>query len=288
MIYLLLSILFTTTLMLIFKLFERFNINNFQAIVFNYITASCLCFFLVDTPISISQIIEEPWFKSAFIIGVLFICCFNLIAFSAQKIGIAVTSVATKISLCIPITFGFIYYGDRITVLKIVGICLALFSIYFTSKKEGKQKESKKNYILIPIILFVCTGLLDLIFIYSQESYEIVEKGLELKFGAILFTIAGFIGVPILIVKFFCGHKIALKNVIAGFVLGVPNVLSIVFFLKSLHHFPESTFVFPINNMGIVAASAIFASILFKEYLSKTNWLGIVIAMLSILLISIS
>ena len=99
MIYLLLSILFTTTLMLIFKLFERFNINNFQAIVFNYITASCLCFFLVDTPISISQVIEEPWFKSAFIIGVLFICCFNLIAFSAQKIGIANFSSYQNITL---------------------------------------------------------------------------------------------------------------------------------------------------------------------------------------------
>jgi len=288
MIYLVLSILLTTTLMLIFKLFERFNINNFQAIVFNYITAGSICFFVTDTPLRVTQIINEPWFTSAFLIGILFICGFNLIAFSAQKIGIAITSVATKISLCIPIIFGFIYYGDQFSFLKISGICLALISIYFTSKKDTEQKENSQNYILIPVVLFVCTGLIDLIFIYSQESYEIVAKGLELKFSAVLYSIAGCIGVPILIVKLLRGRKIELKNVIAGFVLGIPNVLSIVFFLKSLHHFPESTFVFPINNMGIVAASAIFASVLFKEHLSKINWLGIVIAMLSILLISIS
>jgi len=288
MIYLLLSILFTTGLILIFKLFQRFEIDNFQAIVFNYITAGSICIYLSDTAFSPSQIIKQEWFNSAFIIGLFFICVFNLVAYSAQKIGIAITSVSTKISLCIPVVFGFIYYGDSINILKIAGICLALISIYFTSKKENSAEGINRNYILVPIILFVCTGLLDLILIYSQDTYEIVNKGLELEFSSMLYTTAGCIGVPILIFKFLKGHKIEFKNVIAGIGLGIPNVLSIVFFLKCLNHFPESTFVFPINNMGIVATSAIFARVLFKEHLSKINWLGILIAMLSILLISIS
>ena len=288
MIYLFLSILFTTGLILIFKLFQRFEIDNFQAIVFNYITAGSICIFLSDTPFSPTQIIKQDWFNSAFIIGILFICVFNLVAYSAQKIGIAITSVATKISLCIPVIFGFIYYGDSINFLKIAGICLVVISIYFTSKKENSDKGINRNYILVPIVLFVGTGLLDLILIYSQETYEIVDQGLELEFSGMLYTIAGFIGVPILFIKFLKGHKIKLKNAIAGIGLGIPNVLSIVFFFKCLNHFPESTFVFPINNMGIVATSAIFASVLFKEHLSKINWIGIVIAMLSILLISAS
>ena len=288
MIYLFLSIIFTTGLILIFKLFQRFEIDNFQAIVFNYIIAGSICIFLSDTDFSPSQIIHQEWFNSSFIIGLFFICVFNLVAYSAQKIGIAITSVSTKISLCIPVIFGFIYYGDSINILKVTGIFLALISIYFTSKKESSADGINRNYILVPIILFVCTGLLDLILIYRQETYEIVNKGLELEFSAMLYTTAGCIGVPILIFKFLKGHEIELKNVIAGIGLGIPNVLSIVFFLKCLNHFPESTFVFPINNMGIVATSAIFASILFKEHLSKINWLGIVIAMLSILLISIS
>ena len=83
-------------------------------------------------------------------------------------------------------------------------------------------------------------------------------------------------------------EKIKLRNIIAGVSLGIPNVMSIVFFLKCLNYYPESTFVFPINNVGIVAASAILASLLFKERLSKTNWIGIGIAITSILLISIS
>jgi len=288
MIYLLLSILFTTSLFLIFKVFERYKINNFQAIVFNYMTAGLLCFGLIGESININQITSEEWFPSTLIIGFLFISLFNLMAFSAQKVGIAITSVATKISLCIPVLFGFLYFGDSMKFFKIIGIILALLSIYFTSKKEEKQESVNLILFVVPIILFFGSGILDVTLIYSLETYDLVNRGLELQFSGVLYSIAALLGVPILLYRHFTIDKIKKKNIIAGICLGIPNVLSIVFFLKCLNHYPESTFVFPINNMGIVATSAIFASLLFKEHLTRINWLGITIAMMSILLLSVS
>jgi len=288
MIYLLLSILFTTSLFLIFKVFERYKINNFQAIVFNYITAGLLCFGLIGEPIDVNQITSEEWFPSTLFIGFLFISLFNLMAFSAQRIGIAITSVATKISLCIPVIFGFWYFGDSMKSFKILGIILALLSIYFTSKKEEKQKSVNPGFFIVPIILFFGSGILDVTLIYSLETYDLVNRGLELQFSSILYSVAALLGVPILLFKHFTVDKIQTKSIIAGVCLGIPNVLSIVFFLKCLNHFPESTFVFPVNNIGIVATSAILASLLFKEYLSGINRLGIIIAMISILLLSVS
>jgi len=288
MIYLILSILFTTALVLIFKLFERFKVDNFQAIVFNYITAALLCFLVVGEPIDIAQITSEVWFPSTLLIGVLFISMFNVVAYSAQKVGIAITSVATKISLCIPVLFGYWYYNDTMNTYKIVGILLALVSVYFTSKKEAKREAISPLLFRVPIILFFGSGILDIVLIYSLETFDLVDKGLELNFSSMLYAVAGLIGLPILIFRHFTVEKIKVKNVIAGIGLGLPNVFSIVFFLKCLNHYPESTFVFPINNVGIVATSAIFASLFFKERLSKINWVGIVIAMVSIVLISIS
>ena len=288
MIYLILSILFTTALVLIFKLFERFDVDNFQAIVFNYITAGLICFLVLGEPISIAQITSEVWFPSTLLIGVLFISLFNVVAYSAQKVGIAITSVATKISLCIPVIFGYWYYNDSMNSFKIIGILLALVSVYFTAKKDVKRETINPLLFSVPIILFFGSGVLDIVLIYSLETYNLVDKGLELNFSSILYSVAGLIGLPILIFRHFTVGKIKLKNIIAGICLGIPNVFSIVFFLKCLNHFPESTFVFPINNVGIVATSAIFASLFFKERLSKINWIGIVIAMISILLISIS
>lgn len=288
MIYLILSILFTTALVLIFKLFERFEVNNFQAIVFNYITAALLCFLVVGEPLDIAQITSEVWFPSTLLIGVLFISMFNVVAYSAQKVGIAITSVATKISLCIPVLFGYWYYNDTMNIYKIVGILLALVSVYFTSKKEARREAISPLLFSVPIILFFGSGILDIVLIYSLETFDLVDKGLELNFSSMLYAVAGLIGLPILIFRHFTVEKIKVKNIIAGIGLGIPNVFSIVFFLKCLNHYPESTFVFPINNVGIVATSAIFASLFFKERLSKINWVGIVIAMVSIVLISIS
>ena len=114
MIYLILSIIFSTSLVLIFKLFERFNINNFQAIVFNYITAAFICYFTHTEPININSITSEGWLPYSIMIGLMFISLFNLIAYSVQNVGISVTSVANKISLCIPVIFAFIYYGDSL------------------------------------------------------------------------------------------------------------------------------------------------------------------------------
>tara|TARA_B100000900_G_scaffold365266_1_gene340414 strand:- start:3546 stop:4412 length:867 start_codon:yes stop_codon:yes gene_type:complete len=288
MFYLILSIIFTTSLVITFKLFERFEINNFQAIVFNYITAGIICFLIVGEPIDIYQITTEVWFPSTVFVGILFISLFNIVAFSAQKVGIAITSVATKISLCIPVIFGFWYFGDSMNPLKIIGIILALFSVYFTAKKKEEIKSVNPILFIVPIILFVGSGILDIVLIYSLETFDLVDQGLELKFSSILYSVAGFIGVPVLLFRHFTNDKIKKKNIIAGICLGVPNVLSIVFFFKCLNHFPESTFVFPINNMGVVAVSAIFASLFFKERLSKVNWIGILIAIISILLISAS
>jgi len=288
MIYLLLSILFTTALFIVFKVFERYEINNFQAIVFNYITAGLLCFGLIGEPIDIAQITSEDWFPSSLLIGFLFISLFNLMAFSAQKIGIAPTSLATKISLCIPVLFGFWYFGDSITSLKVFGILLALLSVYFTAKETIKRKSINSILFIAPIILFFGSGFLDIIFVHSLEAYDVVNRGLELQFSSILFSVAALLGFPIILYKHFTGDKIQKKSIIAGIILGLPNVLSIVFFLKCLNHYPESTFVFPVNNMGIVCLSAICARVLFREYLSKINWLGVVIAMISILLLSAS
>lgn len=290
MIYLFLSILFSTLLVLIFKAFEKFNIDNFQAIVFNYITAGLICFIFLEVPLGLSTLIDQKWFPSAVLIGVLFISLFNLIAYSVQNIGIATTSVANKISLCFPVIFGFIYLGDSVNLFKLIGILFALIAVYLTSLKEQENLNSlKPNLLFIPLLLFFGSGLLDIIFIYSLDAYDLVDEKLELKFSLVIYFIASIIGAILLCVKSYKTKQINSKNIIAGVCLGIPNVLSIVYFLKCLNYYPNSSsFIFPINNIGIVSFSALTAWIIFKEKLSKINVLGIFTALISILLLSIS
>jgi uncharacterized membrane protein len=72
-----------------------------------------------------------------------------------------------------------------------------------------------------------------------------------------------------------------------GMALGIPNYFSMYFLVETLAIFP-ATFIFPINNIGIVALSTLLAFVVFKEKLSVKNWLGLALALGAILLISLA
>jgi len=80
--------------------------------------------------------------------------------------------------------------------------------------------------------------------------------------------------------------RLEFKNILGGILLGVPNYFSIVYLLKALStDGMESSTAFTLNNVGIVILSTLFGLFIFKEKLIWKNWLGIVIAIVSILLV---
>jgi drug/metabolite transporter (DMT)-like permease len=77
------------------------------------------------------------------------------------------------------------------------------------------------------------------------------------------------------------------KNILAGFLLGVPNFLSLYFLLKALISYGNSAaFVFPIYNILSMLFSAITAYVLFKEKLTVMNRIGVIIAIIAVILLS--
>ena len=112
MIYLLLSILASTIIFINFKLFERFKINILQAIVVNYCIAFITGIIAYDGTVTISKLPTYDWFYFTLILGALFIIVFNLMAITTQRSGLSVVSVATKMSVVIPVLFGLIYYKE--------------------------------------------------------------------------------------------------------------------------------------------------------------------------------
>ena len=82
-------------------------------------------------------------------------------------------------------------------------------------------------------------------------------------------------------------QKFAVKNIIAGIILGLLNWWSTLYFLKGLDVFEVSVFI-PIYNVSVVALSAMIGFFLFKEKLRFINWLGILMAIGAITMISLS
>ncbi len=122
MIALLLSILSSSVLLVIFKFFNRFGVNNFQAITVNYFVAASLGFMLSPASIPIPDLLRQPWTASALVIGCVFIAMFYIMALSSQKVGVAISSVANKMSLVIPVVAGVILYNETMNAIKIFGV----------------------------------------------------------------------------------------------------------------------------------------------------------------------
>ncbi|MDO6600623.1 EamA family transporter [Tenacibaculum sp. 1_MG-2023] len=284
MIYLVLSILISSLLFVIFKLFDVFKINTLQAIVVNYIIAFSFGVFTSDISMSVAEVPKQPWFIGAFCLGFLFISIFNVMGITAQKNGLSVASVAGKMSVVIPIIFGIIVYNESVGVVKVVGILLALIAVYLSSAKNDNSPVKFKN-LLFPLLLFVGSGVLDTALKYV-ETNSVSETNVPL-FLATIFGCAFVLGSLLIVIQIVRGKlKFQWKNVLGGIALGIPNYYSMEFLLKAFKTDIESSTLFTINNVGIVILTTVFALLFFQEKLIKKNWVGISLAVISIILVT--
>lgn len=287
MIWLLFSIACSTLIFIVFKLFARYQVDNLQAIVVNYFVAFGVGLITAAPGFELTEIPTKPWLWSVVILGTIFIAMFQLIALVSQKFGVAAVSVAVKMSLVIPVVFAISYYGESFTWLKLAGIVLALAAVFFATRKPAKTR-GHISLIFLPLILFLGSGFLDLFLKYNQQ--ELVAPADQGFFASLIFLMAGILGVIWFVVAWLLGkNRPQARSLIGGLALGIPNYGSIYFLIKALDiENLESSVVFPINNVGIVALSVICGCFLFNENLSPINKLGIILALISIGLMTFS
>ncbi|SJZ47150.1 EamA family transporter [Sediminibacterium ginsengisoli] len=290
MVYLIGSIILTSYLTLAFKVCERYRISIFQAIIFNYIT--CVITGTVvngSFPVTAGSF-KTPWFQWAGVMGILFVSIFNVVGITTQKAGVAVASVANKLSLIIPVLFSVWLYDEHLFLWQTIGIILALIAVILTCYRPANKSAAGQGIsfqlILLPAVLFIGSGLLDALINHVQKQYVTAEtKNAFLISG---FFSAAFIGSCILLVQLLRRkQQFAWKSVLAGILIGIPNYFSIWCLMQFLAVSPwQSSAGIPVNNMGIVLFSSVAAWILFKEKLAKINWIGIVLSILAIWLIA--
>jgi len=275
MIALSLTIILTTILFLVFKEFLKRDINTHQAITFNYLTAALIALFIGDVDYNIYNLINTDWFYSTIALGIFFIVMFNIMAITTQKLGISISSMASKMSLIIPVIGAVIFQNASIGVYKILGIMIAIISVYLTFRKSGQTAKPT-----LAIILFLGAGILDMWLDSIRNNFLSSTVDFNL-FIVTVFFIAFSVG---LIKVIWDRKRIIKRNIVAGIVLGVPNYFSIYFVLLALKNL-GGIYVFPILNIGVVLLSTIISWLFYQEQMSKINWMGIVLACLSILII---
>ncbi len=285
MIYLLLSILFNAVLFVIIKLFAKFNIDALQALVVNYFVAFLVGLFFLDSSIVPKEIISEDWFNGSLLLGFVFISTFYATTLTSQRNGLSVASVASKMSVIIPISLGVILYNENLGFIKIIGILLALVAVYFTSKKETGEVQQASN-LLYPILVFIGAGTIDASLKYLQTFHVPSEKiGL---FSSVTFFCAFSVGTLTIVFLTLRGKvQFAGRNILGGIALGLPNYFSLYFLVKMLEAKAfESATLFTIHNIAIVIVSTFAGILFFKERISMRNAFGIGLALFALFLVT--
>ncbi|MDM9631960.1 DMT family transporter [Robiginitalea aurantiaca] len=282
------SICCSSIIFVVFKLFDTYGVDTFRAIIVNYFTALGVGLLVYQQPVFLQELPQKPWFAGALLLGSFFILIFNLMALTSQRMGVSVASVATKMSLVIPVVAGIALYKEQISPVQATGITLALAAVYFTSMKSGGRGIRKElRALILPALVFLGSGVIDTSIKYLQHT-RIPQVEYPL-FSALVFGFAGTTGILLL---FFKKPKGATRfngvTILGGIALGVPNFFSIYFLLRALQFEGlNSASIFTLNNVAIVMLTTLAGIVFFKEKLSLKNWMGIFLAVISILLISL-
>ncbi|MFW6246322.1 MAG: hypothetical protein ACOC13_02605, partial [Tangfeifania sp.] len=214
-------------------------------------------------------------------LGVMYIFMFFLIGTSSQKAGITVTTLANKLSLVFPVFFSLFWFDEQITTLKYFGIAGAITAVMLTLYKKD-VKRTNFIYFALPIAIFIGSGFIDSFIKYVQALQ--ISEALSAAFSSFVFFTAFICGIFITTIKSL-GKKMKLHTptLFLGTLLGLANFGSLFFILQALNKSNlESSLVFSLNNMLIVALSAILGFFIFNEKLNRINILGIALAILSL------
>jgi drug/metabolite transporter (DMT)-like permease len=284
MIYLLLTVLSSTSIYIIFKLAKNYSCQLPALISANYLVATVLGFLLFQQTNYNFTSALKIWGPFAFLLGLLFIIMFFLIGNSSQKAGITVTTLANKLSLVFPVLFSIIYFREEINFIKYAGIATAFVAVLLTLYKTDFKKNNQA-YILLPLVIFFGSGITDSVVKYVQTVK--IKSSESAVFSSFVFLFAFIISFAVFVSKGKMHFKkLNIPTLFFGFLLGLVNFGSLYFILIALNKSNlESSRVFALVNMSIVVASAVSGRFLFKEKLSKINTAGIFLALISIYLL---
>lgn len=281
-------LLVTICIGICFKLFTRWKVNTFNAIVINY-TVCLLLGSLLDpegiNPFSI-QIIRAPWFRYDLILGFLFISGFNMIAFAIQKAGITLTTLMQRMSLIATVSFTVLIFHEPFGMIACCGLLLALMAIVAINQTGSALSFSKPGkYTPFLILVLLLSAAIEIILFYVEKSGVVGNQ--QMVFTTHGFGCAAIIGWTIIVwsvVK--RKNTISLKDIYAGILLGVPNYFSIYLILVMLNQGWKGSIIYPMLNVSVLLLSTLIAVIGFRERLTRLNWIGIGLATLSIIVMA--
>ena len=254
-----------------------------QAIGFNYVMATFLGFVMNLGAGAMVPLGGGAWGASA-LLGVMFTSAFVLMARSTERSGIALTTIAARVALVIPVVLSFLFIpGQPKPRWAVIGIIVAsLLLLFWPSKEDRKGGEGgfSAASVLYPLFVFLLYGTNNFILDWSRGNLIVPEQTALLS--ATIFVFASLAS---------WGYYFAVKRkprfewraMVGGVALGVTNYFTTYCMILGLNYLPGTVF-FPVYHVSAVSIVVLVSSLVFGERMRGVQWLGLAVAIVGIVL----
>ena len=281
MLFLLLSILCSVTVGVIFKVARKYTISTTQIVAWNYAFALLFCYAFFSPEL---QAIDAtaPW--GIYIpLGILLPSIFLFLAASIKYMGIVKTDAAQRLSLFIPILAAWLLFNEEFNSMKLIAFVIALPALLLIL---SKKTDSTSNKWIYPTVVLFGFGAIDILF-------KQIALTTSLPFTSSLFVV---FAISLVIMIAVVLYELAVKkvkinsiNLLLGALVGVFNFGNILFYLKAHQAFAKNpSTVFAAMNMGVIIVGSLVGILIFKEKVSRYNYMGLLLAIIAIVLITLS
>ena len=264
---------------ILLKLAKAQGFDALHMIVWNYASASVLCFLWFKPDLQHISIINTPWWL-IIALGLLLPSVFLCLAKSLQYAGIVKTEIAQRLSVVLSLLAAFFIFQEQFNTLKIIGIVLGVFavlSLLFSHQQDKTGQSSTKQAMLYLALVWFGYALIDVLLKYTTGLGLQFAVALNLMFICAFILSLAYIAMTTKTV----GNR---KNILAGMGLGLLNFANIALYVKA-HMLLKDTpaIVFAGMNILVVVLGAFSGLIIFKEKLTPTTALGLTLGLASVI-----
>ena len=172
MIFLVLATLGSALIPVLFRGFADWRVKVSWAIPINYLTCVFVGSIWSGQALELANLPAEPWLWLAAVQGVILAVNFFLLAYTAQRAGVSVAALASRLSVGLPSILAFVIYRDSLTVLKLAGLAAALLSLYLcTASTERNAPPPLVTTKFLPVLVFFSFGAYFILIKYAQAHY---------------------------------------------------------------------------------------------------------------------
>ena len=277
MLSLLLAIITSAMIAVFMRLSSRRVSGPTWMLAVNYF--ACLVLAALHTGVS-KLIPADPGVPAAMGLGLLngflFLAGFVLLQSNTKHNGVVLSSVFMKLGLLVPMVISIFVFREMPTVVQIIGFCAAVVAIILINYQRGDKAGSRWSLLFLLLAGGSCDAM-------AKVYEEVGPASLSAQFLFYTFVVAFLLCLGLAAWK---KERFGIKELAFGLVLGIPNFYSARFLLASMKTVP-AVIAYPTFSVGTILIVTLTGVLLFKEKLSKRQWIALAIILGALVLLNV-